>query len=59
MIHDGKLIEKGLRKERLSKSELRTLLRKQGVHHFQEAKSAVLEADGTLSIIRYSDLQSP
>ena len=56
LIHDGKPIEKALRKELLSKSELRVLLRKQGVQNLKELKSAVLEADGTLSIIRYSDL---
>ena len=59
LVHDGKLLEKNLKKELLSKSELRTLFRKQGIHHFNEAKSAVLEADGTLSIIRYTDLVEP
>lgn len=56
LIHDGHTIEKALRLELLSKDELKTILRKQGVHHFHDVKSAVLEADGKLSIIRYSDL---
>jgi uncharacterized membrane protein YcaP (DUF421 family) len=56
LIHDGKYLEKNLRKERLSQAELRSLLRKQGVHHVTEVKSAILEADGVLSILRYSDL---
>lgn len=59
IIHDGKVIQKALKKELLSTTELRTLLRKQGVHAFVEVKSAVLEADGTLSIIRKSDLAQP
>ena len=58
IIHHGHPIEQGLAKERLSHMELRTLLRKQGVYHFSEVRSAVLEADGTLSIIRYLDIQA-
>lgn len=57
VVHNGKAIDEGLRKERLSHSELQTLLRKQGLHHLNEIKSAVLEADGTLSVVRYADLQ--
>ena len=57
LIHEGHMIEKNLKRELLSHSQLRTLLRKQGVHHLSEVRSAVLEADATLSIIRYSDLQ--
>lgn len=56
LIHDGKEVIDALRKELLSRSELKILLRKQGVHSIHEVKSAVLEADGTLSITRYVDL---
>jgi uncharacterized membrane protein YcaP (DUF421 family) len=58
LIHDGKIIERALRKERLSKEELGVLLRKQGVHHWKEIKSGVLEAGGTLSLVRYQDLSA-
>jgi uncharacterized membrane protein YcaP (DUF421 family) len=56
IIHEGKVISPALRKELLSTSELRTLLRKQGVHSFSEVKTGILEADGTLSIIRHTDI---
>jgi len=56
LIYDGKAIEKALQKEFLSKSELHILMRKQGVHQVTDVKSAVLEADGTLSLVRYQDL---
>jgi uncharacterized membrane protein YcaP (DUF421 family) len=56
LIHNGVPIEKALLRERLPPSELHTLLRKQGVHHFSEVRSAILESDGTLSLIRYSDV---
>jgi uncharacterized membrane protein YcaP (DUF421 family) len=55
MVHDGKPIARNFRKERLSMAEMTALLRKQGVHHISELKSAVLESDGTLSITRFRD----
>ncbi len=55
LINKGKIIEKNLHRERLSMSELRTLLRKQDVHHISEISTAVLEADGTLSIAKVGD----
>ncbi len=50
LIHKGAVIEKNLKKEYLSQSELKTLLRKQGFHKIAEIETAILEADGTLSI---------
>jgi uncharacterized membrane protein YcaP (DUF421 family) len=55
LIHNGKLINKNMAKERLNESELRTLLRKQGVHKLGEIKTAILEADGTLSVSKSDD----
>lgn len=57
LVHKGKLVHKALARERLSETELRALLRKQGVHHLHEILSAILEADGTLSVTRTADLQ--
>ncbi len=58
LCHKGQLIKKNLLKERLSHSELKILLRKQGVDHISEVHSAVLEADGSLSIIRNAEIKS-
>jgi len=58
LIHDGKTIEKALRKEQLSKQDLSVLLRKQSVHRVSDVKTAVLEADGTLSLVRFEDLKT-
>ena len=55
LVHNGKLIQSHLHKERISLTELKTLFRKQGIHHLSEVKSAVLEADGTLSLTRFAD----
>ena len=56
LIRDGKYIEKALQKEFLSKSEVAVLLRRQGIRKVTEVKVGILEADGTLSLIHYSDL---
>jgi uncharacterized membrane protein YcaP (DUF421 family) len=52
LIHKGKIIQKHMAKERLSETDLHHLLRHQGVHHFNEIDTAILEADGTLSITK-------
>jgi uncharacterized membrane protein YcaP (DUF421 family) len=56
LINKGKLLPQNMRSERLRESEIRVLLRKQGVHHYHEVQSAILEVDGTLSINRVGDL---
>jgi len=52
LVSQGKVVERNLRKERLTESELRSLLRKQGIHHIAEIDSAILEADGHLSVFK-------
>ncbi len=41
-----------LRRERLSLSELRTALRKQGIHEMNCIDQAILESDGYISVRR-------
>jgi uncharacterized membrane protein YcaP (DUF421 family) len=55
LIHKGKLVKKNLNLERLSTSELKVLLRKQGINDFDAVESAVLEADGTLSVTKKNE----
>lgn len=52
VIHRGKLCRNQLRREWLSRHELRSMLRKQGVQSPAEVDLAVLESDGSLSIIK-------
>ena len=52
LVHNGKLIHRHLARERMSESELRTLLRKQGVHNIGEVETAILESDGTFSVTK-------
>ena len=50
LVNKGKLIHAHLAKEQMSEDELLTLLRKQGLHELHQIDTAVLEADGTLSV---------
>ena len=53
LINRGKMIHQNLKKERMTESELLILLRKQGMHNVHEINTAVLEADGTLSVTKF------
>lgn len=54
LVHKGKVLYKHLAHERMSEAELKTLLRKQGLHHLNEIETAVLEADGTFTVTKVS-----
>jgi uncharacterized membrane protein YcaP (DUF421 family) len=59
LIHNGKLVHQNLNKERLNDYELRALLRKQSVRDASHVQTAILEADGTLSIVLMEPGKSP
>ncbi len=55
LVHRGKIVEKHMKEERITHNELKVLLRKQGIHHFADIQTAVLEPDGTLSVSHVAD----
>lgn len=55
LVHKGRILGKNLARERLRESELKSLLRKQGVHDLREVETAILEADGTFTITKKSE----
>ena len=55
LIHKGVLIEESMKRERIARIDLATLLRKQGIHHFHEVYTAILESDGSLSVTKISE----
>jgi uncharacterized membrane protein YcaP (DUF421 family) len=50
LIRGGKLLPDALRRECLSMTELRTALRKQGIHELNSIDQAILESDGYISV---------
>lgn len=52
LIKDGRILERKMRREYLTRDELMTKLREQGVESLAEVKAAYLESDGQFSIIK-------
>ncbi len=57
LVHDGKLNLAHLAKEHVSMDELERAMREHGVSSYKEAALAVLEVDGSISILKYDDIQ--
>lgn len=56
LIHDGKIIQAHMAREHVSMDELQRALREHGVGTYQEAALAVLEVDGSISVMKYDDI---
>jgi uncharacterized membrane protein YcaP (DUF421 family) len=56
LIHNGKCITPHMAKEHVSMDELNRALREHGVSCVDEAALAVLEVDGSISILKYDDV---
>lgn len=52
LLHQGRPLDGALRKQRVTKDELRAALRSAGIDRFEEAESAVLETDGSISVVK-------
>jgi len=57
LIHDGQVIEAHMAKEHVSMDELERSLREHGVTSYKDAALAVLEVDGTISVLKYDDIE--
>lgn len=55
LVRHGRFIVSNLRRERLTRDEVMTKLREQGVAHLREVRHAYLESDGQISLIRYDE----
>jgi Protein of unknown function (DUF421) len=52
VVCDGRLIAANLRRELMTRDELRAQRRKQGIEDVGQVKGAWIEADGSVSVIR-------
>ncbi|MGD0339878.1 MAG: YetF domain-containing protein [Bacteroidota bacterium] len=52
LIHNGKIIQKNLDAEKISGEELERAVREHGISSIKEVKIAVIEADGTVSVVQ-------
>ncbi len=51
LVHDGRLLTKALREEKVEIGELRAAVREHGVARIEDVHLAVLETDGSISVI--------
>jgi uncharacterized membrane protein YcaP (DUF421 family) len=56
LIHNGQLIEAHCAKEHVSVDEVQRALREHGVPSVSEVALAVLEVDGSISVLKYDDV---
>lgn len=52
LIEDGRMLPRNMRQEMITKEELNSQLREQGIEHCSDVKRAYIEGDGRISIIR-------
>lgn len=52
LVRDGRVDEQAAERHRITEQELGTALRKQGVAEVADVRLAVLEPDGTISVVR-------
>jgi uncharacterized membrane protein YcaP (DUF421 family) len=59
LVHHGKVIEKAMCAERITRTDLTILMRKQGIHKLSEIQTAILETDGSLSLLHVDEKPLP
>ena len=55
LVRNGKLLRRNLQKEMITREELMSQLREQGVKELEEVQLACLEGDGRISVIKCRD----
>ncbi len=56
LINNGKTIQSHLRAENITSDVLQEALREHGVEHIEDVKLAVLEIDGSISVLRNDEM---
>lgn len=51
LVHDGRIIESALRRNRVTESELRAVLRNNKRPELSQIRAVILESDGTFSVL--------
>jgi len=57
LVHDGKVIESHMARERVSMDELNRALREHGISSCDQVALAVLEVDGSISCLKYDEIK--
>lgn len=57
LIHDGHLLAPNLAREHVTLDEIERALREHGIGSIQDVSLAVLEVDGSISVLKYDDVK--
>ena len=57
LVHDGKVIQSHMERERVSMDELHRALREHGINSCDQVALAVLEVDGSISCLKYDEIK--
>jgi uncharacterized membrane protein YcaP (DUF421 family) len=57
LVHDGKVVESHMARERVSMDELNRALREHGINSCDQVALAVLEVDGSISCLKYDEIK--
>ena len=58
LLRDGKFIDKALKHQRVTESEIRAAVRAKGIAALEAVEAVVLETDGSFSVIEKSETES-
>jgi uncharacterized membrane protein YcaP (DUF421 family) len=58
LVHDGRVLADRLRRQRINRDELTAAIRAYGLSDLRQVQTAVLEVDGSISVIPYPDKRS-
>jgi uncharacterized membrane protein YcaP (DUF421 family) len=57
LVHDGEIIAAHMAREHVTMDALQCALREHGVATYKEAALVVLEVDGSMSVLKYDDIE--
>jgi uncharacterized membrane protein YcaP (DUF421 family) len=57
LVHDGKILSPHMAKEHVSMDELQRALREHSIGSYHDVALAVLEVDGSISCLKYDEIQ--
>lgn len=55
LVRHGRFLPANLRREHLTRDEVMSRLREQGIAHLRDVRHAYMESDGQISVLRYED----
>ena len=59
LVRDGRILKQALRREGIDEDEIQAAVRSHGLERIEDVKIAILETDGSISVIPKSEVPAP